>query len=83
MAVTVFHNLEWQRTHPDLRVYLPESELGADAENQHFLVVPTLSGAWLAVWTMATYEGHADQRVVIARSISPRISAWLRGVVSL
>ncbi len=64
-----FHNLEWQRTRPDLRVYIPKNEKGPDAENQHFLVTPTNAGAWIAVWTMATHENHKDQCVVVSRSI--------------
>lgn len=68
-AVQTMHDLEWQRTWPDLRVYIPRDELGSDAENQHFLVVRTNSGAYLAVWTMATRENAPDQRVVVSRSI--------------
>jgi len=79
-AMAVFHDLEWQRTRPDLCVYIPQAEFGPDAENQHFLVVPTESGAWLAVWTMATQENHPDQRVVVARSID-KGHTWTRSVV--
>jgi len=78
--VEVKHDLEWRRTCPDLKVYIPSAELGDDAENQHFLVLPTKRGAWLAVWTMATRENHMDQRVVVSRSID-KGATWTRPVV--
>jgi len=59
---------EWQRTHPDLAVYLPQADQGPDAENQHFLVTATPRGTWIAVWTQASVENDPDQGVVVSRS---------------
>lgn len=78
--MAIMHALEWQRTRPDLRVYIPECEEGPDAANQHFVVTPTTTGAWLAVWTSSTYENHPDQRVVVSRSID-KGHTWTRPAV--
>ena len=59
---------EWQRTDPDLTIYLPAAFEGPDAANQHFNVVRSPAGSLLAFWTMATYENAPDQRVVFSRS---------------
>jgi hypothetical protein len=59
---------EWKRTEPDLTIYLPEAFEGPDAANQHFNVVRSPTGNFLAFWTMATYENAPDQRVVFSRS---------------
>ncbi len=59
---------EWKRTNPDLVVYIPEGVGGPDTSNQHFNVVATPSGAFLATWTTATAESAPDQRVVWSRS---------------
>jgi len=59
---------EWKRSNPDLVVYIPRGCDTPDAENQHFNVVPTPSGAFLAFWTQADYENAPNQRVVISRS---------------
>lgn len=59
---------EWQRTNPDRTIYLPEAFEGPDAANQHFNVIITPAGTYLAFWTMSTYENAPDQRVVVSRS---------------
>lgn len=59
---------ELNRTKPDFIVYNPGRENGNVAENQHFLVVPDSSGAFIAFWTTATREASKDQRVVTSRS---------------
>lgn len=59
---------EWKRSNPDFVVYLPRGAQGGDAENQHFNVVATPSGAFLAFWTQASVENAADQHVVMSRS---------------
>ena len=60
---------EWRRTAPDLAVYLPDSENGDDADNEHFLVVETTCERnFLAVWTQGDAEGGDLQRVVFALS---------------
>ena len=56
------------RTSPDYVAYVPRGGAANDWTNQHFLVVRSWSGAFLAVWTQATFENNADQRVVFARS---------------
>ncbi len=60
---------EWERTNPDLLVYIPEKPGGLDHANQHFNVVATPGGAFLATWTTATRESNPDQRVVFSRSV--------------
>jgi hypothetical protein len=60
---------EWQRTDPDLTVYLPEAETGDDGDNEHFLVIEApYDGHLLAFWTQGDSEGGDLQRVVCARS---------------
>ena len=59
---------EWQRTDPDLVVYLPQEENGFDAVNQHFLVTRSSGGAWLAFWTRGADEGEPNQSEVVSRS---------------
>ena len=59
---------EWERTRPDLLVYIPENFEGPDAANQHFNVIKTPSGAFLGFWTQSTFENAHDQRVVCSRS---------------
>lgn len=66
---------EWRRTRPDLAVYLPQTLDGNDAANQHFNVIVTPSGAFLAFWTMSTFENADDQRVVCSRS-TDRGQSW-------
>ena len=56
------------RTAPDYVAYVPRGGAANDWTNQHFLVVRSWSGAFLAVWTQATFENNQDQRVVFARS---------------
>ena len=69
------HETEWQRTSPDLTIYLPKDLEGPDAANQHFNVILTPTGAFLAFWTMSTYENAPDQRVVWSRS-TDRGATW-------
>lgn len=59
---------EWKRTNPDLVIYVPREPGGYDSANQHFNVVRTPAGTYLAFWTMATVESHPDQQVVFSRS---------------
>lgn len=60
---------EWRRTRPDLAVYIPRGVGGPDTCNQHFNVIATPGGAFLATWTAATEESAPDQRVVWSRSV--------------
>ena len=58
---------EWQRSQPDIVVYLPGG--GRDTDNEHFLVFAAPSGEeLLAVWTQSSCEGRGDNHLVIARS---------------
>lgn len=57
------------RTKPDIIVYIPKGKRTPDAENQHFLVVPTPNRTFLAFWTQASVENHPDQRVVVSRGV--------------
>ena len=66
---------EWQRTNPDLLVYVPEKPGEPDHTNQHFNVAATPGGAFLATWTTATRESSPDQRVVFSRS-TDRGKTW-------
>lgn len=59
---------EWMRTHPDIVVYIPQVSAGQDETNQHFNVIATESGAFLATWTSATREADPNQRVLCSRS---------------
>ena len=60
---------EWERTEPDLLAYIPGDFTGADACNQHFLVVKTPPGTFVGFWTQSTFENAGDQRVVVSRSL--------------
>ncbi len=62
-------------TKPDFIVYQPATWDGPDATNEHFLVVPTHSGTFLAFWTQASQENEPDQRIVMSRS-SDRGRSW-------
>ncbi|MCX6377195.1 MAG: sialidase family protein [Armatimonadetes bacterium] len=67
---------EWRRTNPDLIIYVPKTPGGADNCNQHFNVVATPSGAFLATWTCASRESDPNQRVVFSRS-TDRGKTWI------
>ncbi|GMV96175.1 MAG: hypothetical protein AMXMBFR83_05430 [Phycisphaerae bacterium] len=54
---------------PDFVVYHPQTWDGLDSTNEHFLVVPVRSGAFLAFWTQASVENNPDQRIVMSRSL--------------
>ena len=60
--------MEWLRTEPDIVVYVPERDGEQDETNQHFNVIATPTGAFLATWTTATREADPNQRVVLSRS---------------
>ena len=60
--------IEWQRTQPDLVVYLPKND-SYDNDNEHFLVFEAPSdGELLALWTQSSLEGKGDNHLVLARS---------------
>ena len=60
---------EWLRTGPDIVIYVPDPDERPGETNQHFNVVATPAGAFLATWTCGTHEAHPDQRVVASRSV--------------
>jgi hypothetical protein len=68
-------SVEWRRTDPDFRVYVPETQTGPTASNQHLIVVPTPADTFVAVWKQASMENEADQHVVAARS-TDRGESW-------
>ena len=68
-------NQEWKRTRPDLVVFLPKEDQGADSSNQHLNVVATPSGSFLGTWTSATRESAPNQKVLYTRS-TDRGKTW-------
>jgi hypothetical protein len=69
-ATASYWTEEWRRTNPDRVVYLPQSENGADADNEHFLVFEApYEEHLLAIWTQAEAEGGHQQRIVMGRSV--------------
>ncbi len=60
---------EWQRSQPDIVVYIPQGEAYQDTDNEHFLVFRSPSDKeFLATWTQSSCEGRGDNRLMIARS---------------
>jgi len=60
---------EWQRSDPDVVVYLPKEGDLNDGDNEHFLVFHApKSDELLAMWTQSTCEGRGDNHLVLARS---------------
>ena len=68
---------QWKDSDPDLVVYIPEADLTPQSDNQHFLVFPLKDGTFFAVWTMGSYEGAKDMRVVFSKS-GDRGQTWSR-----
>jgi len=68
-------NKEWDRTNPDIVVYLPKEGADNDLANQHFNVVATPEGTFIGTWTSATKESHPNQRVLYTRS-TDRGKTW-------
>jgi len=60
---------DWQRSNPDIVVYVPEGGDNNDTDNEHFLVYPAPhSDELIAIWTQSSCEGRGDNHLVIARS---------------
>jgi len=60
---------EWQRSRPDVTVYLPQGGDSHDGDNEMLLVFPApRSDELLATWTQSSVEGRGDNRIMIARS---------------
>ncbi|MBN1292039.1 MAG: exo-alpha-sialidase [Candidatus Latescibacteria bacterium] len=59
---------EWQRSNPDVAVYLPRGI--NDGDNEHFLVFDApKSKELLGMWTQSSVEGRGDNRIVLSRSM--------------
>jgi len=59
---------EWERTDPDIIVYLPKGV--SDGDNEHFQVFKApKSDELLAIWTQSSVEGRGDNRAALARSM--------------
>lgn len=63
--------IEFQRTNPDFRIFIPDSMDRATAAtgNEHILVEKLANGHLFAVWTQSSFEGATDQHVVFSRSL--------------
>ena len=60
---------DWQRSKPDVVVYIPKGGDHDDTDNEHFLVFPSPKGdELLALWTQSTVEGRGNNRAMLARS---------------
>ena len=59
---------DWQRTRPDLAVYLPPLPGGTDEYSDHFHVEYTSRDELFALWTTGSYESSADIRIVFSHS---------------
>ena len=60
---------EWMRTKPDVKVYIPQRDLGPDCDNCVLAVLPTPDEKELiAVWTQSSAECYGDNHIVIART---------------
>ena len=60
---------DWQRTRPDLVLYLPPKPAGPDGDNEHLIVnsMPK-SGDLLATWSTAAYESAPNTHTVFSHS---------------
>jgi len=60
---------DWQRSNPDIVVYLPKGGDLNDTDNEHFLVFEApKSDELFAMWTQSSCEGRGDNHLVLARS---------------
>jgi hypothetical protein len=60
---------EWQRTKPDVTVFLPKDGDAHDGDNEMFLVFKAPKGReLLGMWTQSSVEGRGDNRIMLARS---------------
>ena len=71
---------EHLRSNPDFIVFLPNPNDPSEHENQHFNVVVTPEGTFLAFWTQGSRESDPDQRTVMSRS-TDRGRTWSPYVV--
>jgi len=78
--VTTASRPEHLRSNPDFIVFLPNPNDPSEHENQHFNVVVTPEGTFLAFWTQGSRESDPDQRTVMSRS-TDRGRTWSPYVV--
>ena len=64
-----YYTNEWQVSEPDIVVHIPDAEIGPEASNQHFIVIPLKNGHFFAIWTSAYYESHPNQHIVFSKSL--------------
>jgi len=61
--------VEWQRTNPDVKIYIPKEDMQGDCDNCVLAVTETSDKSELiAIWTQSSAEGFGDNRIVIART---------------
>lgn len=62
-------DVEWQRSNPDIHVFLSTGSGIYNGDNEHFLVFEApQSEELLALWTQSSVEGRGDNHLVLARS---------------
>ena len=54
---------------PDFLVFIPPAPVGHNAQNEHFLVIPTPARTFLAFWTSGIREPSPEHCVVYSRSL--------------
>src|SRR5688572_13396544 len=69
---------DWQRTKPDLVLFLPQAPVSPHGDNEHRIVnfMPR-NGEVLATWTTGTYESSHDTHTVFSRSRDDGVT-WSR-----
>ena len=65
---------DWQRTKPDLVVYLHPVPGGPDEYNDHFHVEFTSKDELLAVWTTGSVESSGDVKIMFSHSTDEGIT---------
>lgn len=69
IVVTVDPKTDWQRSHPDVTVFLPKGDEFHDGDNEMFIVFKApKSDELLGMWTQSSVEGRGDNRIMLARS---------------
>lgn len=62
-------DVEWKRSNPDIRVFVPTGSGIYNGDNEHFLVFKApQSKELLALWTQSSVEGRGNNHLVMARS---------------
>jgi hypothetical protein len=61
--------VEWKRSNPDIKVFVPTGTGIYNADNEHFLVFNAPgNNELLALWTQSSVEGFGDNHLVLSRS---------------